>query len=358
MAELLKDLYSKEWIASLGKALNSNYKSFDDKQFLESVLNDQWSDMPLKRRTAHLAECINKHLDCTYEEQVEILKGVVPQFNGLTAIVFPTFVEFYGLAHYETSIEALLLFTQFSTAEFAIRPFIVKYPETILQMLKWTEDPNKHIRRLASEGCRPLLPWAMKLKHLESDPSPIISILENLRNDSEDYVYRSVANNLNDISKSHPELVLNLCKKWVNESPTTQWVCKHALRTLLKKGSQDAMILFGFGSIKNLELKAFEINHKWLKIGDSSHFSVELINNGKSAKFRLEYAIGYVKKMGKINTKVFQLRELTLNKGESLELNKKIDFKDLSTRKHYPGTHSLSLIANGQIISKLQFTLK
>jgi len=358
MADLLKNLYTEQWINQLGNAIAASYSSFNTNDFQSTVIHKDWADIPLKMRTRHITECIHEKLALTYPEQIEVLLDIAPQFQGLTALVFPTFVELYGLNHYRISLDALLIFTQYSTAEFAIRPFIVKYSETIKEMVKWTSHENKHIRRLASEGCRPLLPWAMKLKEFEKDPSPILPILENIRNDPEDYVYRSVANNLNDISKNHPDLVLKLCKKWINESRTTRWVCKHALRTLLKKGNQEAMELFGFGAIKSIEVTDFTVDRDSYDIGDHGYFSFNILNHGIAGKFRVEYAIGYVKKSGSVNKKVFQIKETRLESGEVHAVKKKIDFKDLSTRKHYPGLHYLGIIINGYEVKRLSFGLK
>ncbi len=357
MAEALKHMYSKELVAQLGKALNNTENSFDEDLFIQKVFDKSWDDLELKARMEKITVEMESLLSFDYEKQIEILRRIAPDFSGFTAILFPNFVELFGLDNEEISIDALHFFTRFSTAEFAIRPFLVQNPVLIKTMLKWSKDENYHVRRLASEGCRPLLPWAGKLTQYVNDPLPIIPILENLKNDPEDYVYRSVANNLNDISKNHPELVLELAEKWYGKEKNTNWLVKHALRTLLKKGNQRAMKLFGFGEIKNVDISNFEIKNPTIKIGDYSSFNVYLINKSKEAKFRLEYSIEYVKKNGKLSEKVFQLRETKVNKNERLSLNKKIDFKNLSTRKHYTGKHYINLILNGNKIKRIPFEL-
>jgi len=357
MAEPLKDQYTQDWITQLGLAIQTVDSGFNQKHFLKRVLDDQWELRELKDRMRHIAEVMNQNISGDYSDQIAVLSRVAPHFKGLTALVFPTFVELYGLDNFERSIEALEVFTCYSTAEFAIRPFIVKYPDTMKKMLEWSEHDNFHVRRLASEGCRPLLPWAMKLKAFEKDPTPILPILENLRNDPEDYVYRSVANNLNDISKNHPDLVLDLCESWINESKTTHWVCKHALRTLLKKGNQRAMQLFGFGSVDQLDLLKFELKNSPIKIGDGTTFELILKNTGAQQKFRLEYAIGYLKKAGHHNEKVFQIKETALKQKQETKIVKKLLFKNLTTRKHYKGQHYIYLIINGKKIVKREFEL-
>jgi 3-methyladenine DNA glycosylase AlkC len=90
------------------------------------------------------------------------------------------------------------------------------------------EVQNHDVRRLASEGCRPRLPWAMALPQFRKDPSPALPILEKLKNDESDYVRKSVANNLNEISKDHPQLVLDICERWYGQTANTDWLVKHA----------------------------------------------------------------------------------------------------------------------------------
>lgn len=357
MAEPLKNMYNSDFVEALSSALQNVNESFKDKAFIEAVLNPGWNELELKARTLHISAQLKAFLPYNYDQQINLLLKVAPHFNGFTATVFPTFVELFGLNHVEISLKALEEFTKYSTSEFAIRPFLASDPEIIQVLYKWSKNPNYHVRRLASEGCRPLLPWAMKLHNYVADPTPLIAILETLKNDPEDYVYRSVANNLNDISKNHPDLVLELCEKWINESKTTQWVAKHALRTLLKKGNQRAMQLFGFGSIKAIKTDAFSILDKRIGIGNSSELKIAIINAGAPAKFRLEYAVGYLKKNGSHNEKVFQLKETVVKKEEALTFSKKVDFKDLSTRKHYAGAHYIDLKINGIPVERISFEL-
>lgn len=358
MAELLKNYYNETFIEELANAFKAADANFDIEGFSKAVFDKNWKNLELKERANHITVQIHAHLKYDYKAQIAIINKVAPQFSNFTALIFPNFVEQYGIDDFETSIPALKEYTKYSTSELAIRPFLVARPETIETMLEWSKDENYHIRRLASEGCRPLLPWAMKLHQYVADPSPILPILSNLRNDPEDYVYRSVANNLNDISKHHPDLVLEICKAWYPESDTTKWVCKHALRTLLKKGNQEAMKLFGFGSIKSIAIDQFEIKDQAIAIGKTTQLSISLQNKGKKAKFRLEYEIGYLKKNGSHSGKVFQLRETTLKEGETLTFTKKLDFKDLSTRKHYAGKHFAHLKVNGNPVKTLEFNLE
>ncbi|NOQ74415.1 MAG: hypothetical protein GQ574_20565 [Crocinitomix sp.] len=355
--EPLKNMYNIDFVENLATELHKIDPKFKHSNFVKAVLDSTWTELELKARTIHISEQMHAFLPYNYAVQIELLKKAAPQFNGFTATIFPTFVELFGLNEVESSLVALEEFTQHSTSEFAIRPFLAANPNLIDIMYKWSKSPNFHVRRLASEGCRPLLPWAMKLHNYVADPSPILPILETLKNDPEDYVYRSVANNLNDISKHHPDLVLEFCAKWINQSDTTRWVAKHALRTLLKKGNQTAMRLFGFGTIKSITTNNFNLLDNQIAIGNASALEIAVTNAGSKAKFRLEYAVGYLKKNGSHNEKVFQLRETAIDKGQSLTFTKKVDFKDLSTRKHYAGNHYIDLKINGIPVERIDFEL-
>jgi 3-methyladenine DNA glycosylase AlkC len=359
MAEQLKFCYNEIFVDQLATAIKKEHPNFKVNSFKVSIFDSNWDNLELKERMHHITKQINISLPLNYKKQIGIIDKIVDKFGGMTAMVFPNFIEKYGIDDFKTSIEAIEFYTQFSTSEFAIRPFIIKYPkETMDKMLDWSTHSNHHVRRLSSEGCRPLLPWAMKLQGMVNDPSPIIPILENLKNDNEDYVYRSVANNLNDISKNQPELVIQLCKKWNKDAPKTrQWLIKHALRTLLKKGNLDAMKIFGFGNIEGIKINQLSINKTLIKIGESTYFNLNLTNLTKRAKYRLEFTIMYFKKNGKHNPKVFQLKETQIDINESIDIKKKVTFTDFSTRKHYKGPHFLILKVNGIEMQKIGFEL-
>lgn len=357
MAELLKNYYSEDLIERIGKDLSKHCKNFEYKSFKSTTYTAHFKKLELKERMRFITESIHQFLPFPYKEQVSIIRKVAPNYGGLQGMIFPDFVQVYGLSNFETSLSALEDLTQYSTAEFAIRPFILKYPKTMEYMLRWSKSENFHVRRLASEGCRPLLPWAPRLSQFIKNPAPVLEILNILKNDSEDYVYRSAANNLNDISKDHPELAIKTAKEWLKSGKNSKWAAKHGMRTLLKKGDQNAMGLFGFGNTKNILVKSFKIENNSIKIGDNSTLSINIINTGKKAKFRLEYAIYYLKKNGSHSEKVFQLFEKEMDTNVLTKQIKKCDFKNLTTRKHYTGSHFISLIVNGERQSKIKFEL-
>ena len=216
------------------------------------------------------------------------------------------------------------------------------------QMLKWSKDKNHHLRRLSSEGCRPRLPWAMALPAFKKDPSPILPILENLKNDESEYVRKSVANNLNDISKDNPELVLEIIKKWKGKSKNTDWIVKHASRSLLKSGNPEALEIFGVSSKVNVDVLKLKIAKKKIKIGESNTFAFTIHSKEKKdIKLRLEYFVHYVKVNGSLSKKIFKISETKYSPGETREITRSHSFKNNSIRKHNAGEHKISIVCNG-----------
>ena len=355
----LKDEYNKTFIEKLGKKLKSVSTDFDTNSFVKSIINNDWEQRELKGRMRFVTTNINAHLNHSYPKQIEILSKVVADYGGLKGMIFPDFVQVYGLNDLKTSLKAIELFTQYSTAEFAIRPFIEKYPtEVMQQMLLWSTHKNEHLRRLASEGCRPRLPWAPPLRNFIADPNPALPILENLKNDDSLYVRKSVANHINDISKDHPGLVLKMTKSWYGGETHTNWIVKHALRTLLKKGDKKALAIFGLDNSKNLETTSLTLSQNNIKIGEYIHFEFDVLNNSKETRnIRLEYKVAFVKANGSTSNKVFQLSEFSLKANTQKHFKRKQWFKELSTRKHYPGEHKIILVINGDEKSEITLTL-
>ncbi|MCK5346120.1 MAG: DNA alkylation repair protein, partial [Candidatus Heimdallarchaeota archaeon] len=209
------------------------------------------------------------------------------------------------------------------------------------------DDKNDSVRRLSTEGCRPRLPWAMALQKFKKDPSPVIPILEKLIDDDSEMVRRSVANNINDISKDNPDIALDLCEKWHGKSDNVNKVVKHACRDLLKSGNKRAMMLFGFEEPSHIQIDGVKLEKKSLRIGDDMQFVFNMKVSGKSkSKIRLEYVVYYMKATGKLSKKVFQIKEAEFEPGIN-KISRKRSLADHSTRKHYPGIHRIAIIANG-----------
>ncbi|MCL2217097.1 MAG: DNA alkylation repair protein [Defluviitaleaceae bacterium] len=361
MADAIKDVFNRDYLHKLAADIHVVYPHFKTDEFVKSTMDEAWDSLELKGRMRQITINLGKFLPANYSEAITVIDNViVNQGSWLESfcLYFPDFVEVFGQDDWDISIAALERYTPYASAEFAVRPFIINDEERMMaQMYAWSKSDNQHVRRLASEGCRPALPWAQALPKFKKDPALILPILEQLKTDPDIYVRKSVANNLNDISKTHPDLVAKLAKDWYGENEYTNWIVKHGCRTLLKKGNRDALAIFGFHDAKAVDANNFTIDAQTVAIGDSFNFSFT-ITTKDATKARLEYAIDFVKSTGKRNRKIFQISEISLNANESKTYAKNHSFADLSTRKHYPGTHSITLIVNGLERSTLDFEVK
>ena len=359
MAEPLKNVYSPEFVGRLVGELKSVWGTFDGESFTNSIFDADWEGRELKDRMGHIAVNLRRFLPDEYEEALEILKQVAPRFEqGFECMFFPDFVEKYGINQYDESIVALEVFTQYSSSEFAVRPFIMEYPKRMMgQMKRWARSKNHHVRRLASEGCRPRLPWAMALPVFKKDPEPVIEILETLRGDESEYVRRSVANNLNDISKDHPNRVMEIAGEWLGNSPETDGVVKHACRTLLKAGDSRALALFGYAAPEGIALGDLRLSASVPWEGALEFEFALTTKRGDLGRLRIEYGIDYLKKNGKRSRKVFKISESEVAETEK-RVQRTQSFRSISTRRHYPGVHGLAIIVNGQELGAAEFVLE
>ncbi|MBL7004924.1 MAG: DNA alkylation repair protein [Gammaproteobacteria bacterium] len=356
MAEQLKHVYDKAFIAKLCDLLEKQ-TTFDSQAFTLSVFNRDWESFELKQRMYHITQQLNKFISGDYQQQLEVLIPVSTQFGGFEAMFFPDFVEQYGLDDYAASILALEHFTKYSSSEFAVRPFIEKYPcKMMLQMKAWTQSEDHHVRRLASEGCRPRLPWAKALPAFKQNPSIILPILEALKNDPSEYVRKSVANNLNDISKDNPDVVINIAWQWKGKTTETDWIIKHACRSLLKQAQPDIMSLYGYQPPNHIEIIDFDCT-KQIEFEGNFSFSFQLSTNQKSMGLcRLEFALYFMKKNNKQTKKIFKISESNIQQSTKF-ISKTFSFITRSTRRYYAGQHSLGIIVNGFEKRKLHFIL-
>jgi 3-methyladenine DNA glycosylase AlkC len=357
----IKDMFHEDSVGALAGAVGGAAAEagapFDREAFLARVFDAGWPERELKERIRHISGVLCELLPDDYGAALGILRQAMPQVEGITKWVLTDYVEIYGLDDWQASISALEEFTPQMSAEFAIRPFIVRYPErTMAQMLAWARHENDDVRRLASEGCRPRLPWGIRLQALVADPAPILPILELLKDDPCESVRRSVANNLNDISKDHADLVLDLLRRWqADGGPEIDWIVNHALRTLLKKGHPGALALVGYGppavDVRNLAVEPATIP---LDGEVTFSFDVESLAGGPQ-DLMIDFIVHLVRARGKRTPKVFKLTKRTLQPGEVLRVEKVFSFQPVTTRKYYPGEHAIEPQINGITYGSVSF---
>lgn len=362
--ELMKNKYYNDTtLHELALRIKGVYDSFQVDDFICDIMDEVWDDLELKNRMRKITINLGKYLPNDYRQALAVIDKVIEGFpeglNDNSFIYFPDFVEVFGQdeCHWELSIAAIERYTISSTAEFVVRAFILNNEERMMaQMAKWVAHENEHVRRLASEGCRPALPWGKALLNFKKDPSSVLKILEQLKADPSLYVRKSVANNLNDISKNHPDLIVKIAKDWYGKNEYTNWIVRHGCRTLLKKGNKDVLEIFGFLNADNVKIKKFIRNPAVILVGNDMNFSF-VVSVKKTTKLRLEYGIDYVKASGKRSRKIFQISMITLKENQEKKYSKTHSFKNLSSRVHYPGIHSITLIINGTERDTLDFEL-
>ncbi|MEO0456537.1 MAG: DNA alkylation repair protein, partial [Cyanobacteria bacterium P01_A01_bin.114] len=257
-----------------------------------------------------------------------------------------------------SSLNALKEITKRFSAEDAIRYFINAFPsKTFGFLLDCAKDDNYHVRRWASEGTRPKLPWSQKLITDYKQPLPLLEILYG---DTTRYVTRSVANHLNDISKVDPALVIDTLQRWMASQRQTDaemtFITKHALRTLIKQGNQDALTLLGFGVGPDITITNFSTSTPKVRVGDAFEFSLEIRSN-QTQKLLVDYLMYFAGEGQKRRQKVFKLKQLELSAGETITLKKKHPMRLMTTRRLLLGEHQIVLQVNGQAFDSLTFEL-
>lgn len=363
----LKDFFSPELVKKISEDISSVWPTFKAAEFRQIII-PELEHLELKERADKICSAMREYLPNDYPKAIEILMKSfgseiqgeeLEGMNGFYYMPHSNFVAYYGLDHFNESIRAMYEITKRFTAEFSIRAFIQKHPEKTLEKLHdWVEDPNPHVRRLVSEGTRPRLPWASRLPEFQKDPRPVIELIEKLKEDPSLYVRRSVANNLNDIAKDHPDLVIDILENW-NRSPNagTKWIVKHAARTLIKQGNPRVLELFGFSPDANIELLELTIPSK-INLGCDTFFEFVIISKeSKPADLMIDYIIHYKKSNGSNSPKVFKLAKKSIKPGEKLNFKKKHTFKNRTTRMHFLGKHFIEILINGKKYAKTAFHL-
>ncbi|EDM38306.1 hypothetical protein PBAL39_01787 [Pedobacter sp. BAL39] len=363
---LIKDIYSHGFYNRFAALAQTIVPDFDPEKFVNECLSPSFETMEWKARMQHTTAVLRQFMPADFAEATPLLLKLVETLTvrnfGVDSFVFmflPDYIAAYGLEDFGNSTQLLERFTMFVSCEFAVRPFLLKYPEEMMEvMVRFSKHQNHKVRRFASEGSRPRLPWAMAIPSLKKNPAPLIPLLENLKNDPSEWVRRSVANNLNDISKDHPDLVIEIARRWSGVTKETDAIIKHGCRTLLKQGHIDVLALYGLSN-EGIEVLDFEIITPVVAFGESVEFKCMIRNHTQVPRMiRLEYGLYYQKANGQLNRKVFKISEKVYDAGITGAIFRKQSFKAITTRLFHPGAHAVSIIVNGIEIQTLPFELK
>lgn len=364
---LLKHAIDRRLARQIAERIAAVHPSFDQARFV-AALDAQLPKLELKERVALFARQLRAALPAHYPTALEILVAILPAEGQAFAPIedasrrlapIPSFVEQYGLHHARESLQAMAVITPHSSCEFAIRPFITRYPERAMRQLRaWTQHSDEHVRRLVSEGSRPRLPWAPQLRQFIADPTPTLALLERLKDDPSLYVRRSVANHLNDISKDHAQVVLHTLAGWSRGASAQRlWLIKHALRGLIKKGDAQALAILGFGA-PQVELRELALSPQRLIFGGELRFSFRLQSaSAEEQPLMIDYVMRFVKANGRRTPKVFKLKQATLAPQASLSISKAHAIRPVSSRRYYAGMQRLEIQVNGRIVGGADFEL-
>jgi 3-methyladenine DNA glycosylase AlkC len=224
---------------------------------------------------------------------------------------------------------------------------------------RWTKDDSEHVRRLASEGARSRLPWATRVPALIEDPGPVLTVLDRLKDDPALYVRRSVANNLNDIAKDHPDRVLDVCETWLHgASEERRWIVQHATRTLVKSGHPRVWALLGFTRRPHVEVSKIAVSPRRVRVGDEVSFSFHLTSTARVGQHLVvDYAVWFVKASGASSRKVFKLRVVKITPRQVMRLSCRHSFRKISIRTYYQGQHAMEILVNGNVEGRAEFAL-
>ncbi|PYB73287.1 DNA alkylation repair protein [Rhizobium wuzhouense] len=363
MAEALKHLIGPHTARDTADAVARAWGALDSSAFLADIL-PALDALELMQRGQCIADALHRHLPDDFEAAAAILQDCLPApertgLSGWALLSFNQYIAAHGRGHVETALALLKTLTPHFTAEFGIRTFIADEQEKALAIISgWVTDPNHHVRRLASEGTRPRLPWAMRLPRLVQDPAPILPILEALIDDEEDYVRRSVANSLNDIAKDHADLVADFVERHqAGASKNRLWLLKHASRTLVKKGHVKALANFGYEPVSDVTV-ALDLASDRIPFPGELGFRIHLANTGASTRTVLiDYAIHHQKKDGSLTPKVFKGKSLVLAAGESVTMERRHPLRPITTRVYHTGRHELEILLNGASVARQDFHL-
>ncbi len=370
--EPFKNRISAELVGHISSQLDKHVAGFKPASFKRAILKEL-DQLELKQRAQLIADHLHQVLPSAPKKRAKIIRAMLhprgtengqqSDADGITGWgMFPLgmVVGQHGLKDFEGSLTLLKDMTSHFSSEFDVRYFLIEDQERALaHMSTWVDHPNFHVRRLLSEGTRPRLPWGMQLPRLIEDPSPMLPLLEALRDDREEYVRRSVANHLNDIAKDHPDLIAKLAKKWLKgASQTREKLVRHACRSLIKQGHQPTLDAFGLGAPEIAEPE-LTINTKTVHYGDALSFTTALRSTSKKPQsLVIDYLVHFKKANGERVGKVFKWKKLTLSPGENLVIQRAHAIKPITTRKYYGGRQGLSLRINGADCGFEEFTLK
>ena len=361
MGESLKTFFSPSLVRRLAAGVVRVHPEFRASRFVTDACAGL-DALELVDRGRHIARALARHLPSSYPDAIAVLlqslgpehasdeligAGMAPFFY----LPHTIFVAEYGLDHFDESMQAQYELTKRFSAESSIRPYIARDPERTFDLLRtWARDANPHVRRLVSEGTRLRLPWAGRVSWLDEHPERVLALLDVLKDDAAPLVRRSVANNLNDLGKVHPALLIRTCESWLEDaSAERRDLVEHALRSAVKRGSSEALRLLGYGQNASVDIEDVRIAPRRITIGGRVSVDFVLRSRSRAAQDLLvDLAVHFVKANGRTSRKVFKLRRVALPPRGRTAFSTSVSLAVHTTRKPQPGRHAVDVIVNGK----------
>ncbi|HEX2027194.1 MAG TPA: hypothetical protein VHF25_04265 [Nitriliruptorales bacterium] len=355
-----KDEISVELARRLSRELSRAWPAFPQRRFTQG-LGEALEPLALLARVELLTDRLVETLPDDFVSAAGVLRRALesPEFTGWMALPCGYFVARAGIDHPQVALPLLAGLTPRWSSEGPIRAFLQRHPdETYDHLRRWVRDPDEHVRRLVSEGTRPRLPWAPRLRGLVADPTPNIELLDRLVDDPSAYVRRSVANHLNDISKDHPDVAVDLARRWLTRGDAVAWTVRHGLRTLVKRGDPDALALLGVAPDADIRLTSLTLDRDTVAIGDAVTFTLTLELRGTGeAEAVIDYRVHYVGAKGRRGPKVFKLTRRRLVPGQPTTLTRRHRFEHVSIRRIHPGVHTIDVQVNGRVLGSIDLSV-
>ena len=361
--EPLKTFFSRPLVRRLSADIARVYPSFRGDRFVKDACAGL-EKLELLDRGRHISRALAKYLPSSYPDAVAVLLASLGPEHASDELIgvgmapffylpHTIFVAEHGLEHFETSMRAQYELTKRFSAEASIRPFIARHPErTMAQLRVWATDPNTHVRRLVSEGTRLRLPWAPRVAWLDAHPDRVLALLELLKDDDASVVRRSVANNLNDLGKVHPDLLFATCETWLHGgSNRRRELVEHALRSAVKRGIPEALQLLGYGRKAAIEITDVHMTPRRVPIGGRVSIAFVLRSRSRMPQDLLvDMVVHFVKANGRTAPKVFKLKRVTVPARGRAEFSSSVSLAIHTTRKPRPGRHTVDVIVNGTAV--------
>jgi 3-methyladenine DNA glycosylase AlkC len=362
-----KHAFNHALLQDIANLIAQHYPAFNVDAFLKKA--EKLDKLEMKARVQTIRDALAAELPQDYPAALGVVVSVLKEnkLRGFAVWPFAEFIQVYGLDQPEISLEALKVVTVCFTSEWAVRPFIKQDPDATMRfLLKCARDESVDLRRWASEGTRPRVPWGEKLHLFIKDPAGTRAILDALKFDPELYVRKSVANHLNDITKDHPDYVIQLLQSWQQQAKQSgseevkkvAWITRHSLRTLIKNGHPDALALIGVQHGADVALDAFSIRQKAVSLGGNLEFKVSLRSTSDAPQnIVVDYVLHFMKANGSTAPKVFKLRAFELPAGGSVTIEKKHAVKKITTRQYYSGVQQIEIQVNGKVLGGDEWAL-